>query len=104
MTLPALTAEQRAASLEKAAQVRKDRAALKAKIKANEIGLKEVLDRADTDDLVGKMRVIHLIESLPGRGRQGALTLMEKLQIADNTKVRGLGIRQREQLLEALTD
>ncbi|WAL49558.1 MULTISPECIES: integration host factor, actinobacterial type [Rhodococcus] len=104
MTLPALTAEQRAASLEKAAQVRKDRAALKAKIKANEIGLKEVLDRADTDDLVGKMRVIHLIESLPGRGRQGALTLMEKLQIAENKKVRGLGIRQREQLLAALTD
>ncbi|WP_137726395.1 integration host factor, actinobacterial type [Prescottella subtropica] len=103
MALPVLTPEQRAESLAKASRLRKERADLKAQIKAGGITITDVFERAETDDVVGKMRVIHLIESMPGRGRQGAITLMEKLQIADNKKVRGLGHRQRELLLTELT-
>lgn len=91
MSLPVLTPEQRAESLKKAAEMRKARADLKARLKAGTVKVEEVLERADSDAVVGKMRVLHLIESLPGRGRQGAISLMGRLDISEAKRVKGLG-------------
>lgn len=49
------------------------------------------------------MKVSALIESLPGYGKAKAAKIMDELGISATRRVKGLGARQREQLLEALT-
>ena len=50
MPLPSLSPEQRAAALEKAAEIRKARAELKDQLKSGKTSLAEVLGRAEGDD------------------------------------------------------
>ncbi len=40
------------------------------------------------------MRVSALLEALPGVGKVRARQIMERLQIADTRRVRGLGVNQ----------
>ena len=101
MALPTLTDEQRKAALEKAAQARHARAELRDKVKTGKVSLKEVLD--STDPIAERMKVSALIESLPGYGKAKAAKIMDELGISATRRVKGLGARQREQLLEALT-
>ena len=101
MALPPLTPEQRAAALEKAAAARKARAELKHRLKAGTTTLADVLDSGETDDAVGKMRVVALLEAMPGVGKVRAQKLIEELEISPSRKVRGLGAKQREALLKA---
>lgn len=100
MTLPQLTDEQRKAALEKAAQARHERAELRDKIKKGEISLEDVLD--SEDPIASRMKVSALIESLPGYGKAKASKIMDELGISATRRVKGLGARQREQLLEVL--
>ncbi len=98
MALPPLTPEQRAAALEKAAKARKERAEVKNKLKTNDKTLPEVLKEGQTDDVVGKMKVSALLESMPGVGKVRAKQIMERLGIAESRRVRGLGANQRTAL------
>lgn len=100
MPLPQLSDDQRKAALEKAAAARHERAELREKIKKGEITLEEVLD--SDDPIATRMKVSALIESLPGYGKAKAAKIMEELGISATRRVKGLGARQREQLLEAL--
>jgi len=95
VALPPLTPEQRAAALEKAALARRERAEVKNKLKHGGISLSEVLKAGQTDDIVGKMKVSALLESLPGVGKVRAKQIMERLGIAESRRVRGLGANQR---------
>ena len=52
------------------------------------------------DDTVGKMKVSTVLESLPGVGKVRAAKIMEKLDISATRRVRGLGAKQREALLD----
>jgi hypothetical protein len=97
---PALTPEQRAAALEKAARVRRERAEIKEKLKMNSLKLDELLRMADTDETVGKMKVVSVLESLPGLGKVKARRLMETVGISDSRRLQGLGAKQRESLLK----
>jgi len=99
MALPTLTPEQRTQALAKAAEARKKRAELKGELKSGKLSLKDVLSRSG-DDIVGKMKVSNVLESLPGVGKVRAQKLMEELDISASRRVRGLGAKQREQLLE----
>ena len=58
-----------------------------------------LLDRAG-DDVVGKMKVLAVLESLPGVGKVKARRTMESIGISESRRVRGLGSRQRSQLLD----
>ncbi len=98
MPLPTLTEEQRREALAKAAEARKKRAELKEGLKSGRVGLREVLDRKD-EDVVGKMKVSTVLESLPGVGRVRARKMMEKLDISESRRMRGLGAKQKENLL-----
>jgi hypothetical protein len=100
MALPQLTDEQRKAALEKAAAARHERAELREKIKTGEVSLEEVLN--SDDPIASRMKVTALIESLPGYGKAKATKIMDELGISSTRRVKGLGARQREQLLEAL--
>jgi hypothetical protein len=98
VALPPLTPEQRAAALEKAAAARKARAELKVRLKSSDTSLADVLRAGDTDDAIGKMKVVAVLESLPGVGKVRAQRLLEKLEISPSRRVRGLGAKQREAL------
>ena len=81
MALPVLTPEQRTQALAKAAEARKKRAELKGELKSGKRTLKDVLARSG-DDIVGKMKVSNVLESLPGVGKVRAQKLMEELDIS----------------------
>jgi hypothetical protein len=98
MALPSLTPEQRQQALAKAADARKKRAVIKGELKSGALSLKDVLARSD-DEIVGKMKVSAVLESLPGVGKVRAQKLMEELDISASRRVRGLGSKQRELLL-----
>ena len=101
MALPNLSDEQRAAALEKAKIARVARKELREKIKNGEVSIEEVLN--SDDSIAARMKVSALIESLPGYGKAKATKIMDELGISPNRRVKGLGERQRENLLEALT-
>jgi signal recognition particle GTPase len=96
---PSLSPEQRQAALEKAAVARRERAELKEKLKMGSVNLKELLDLAENSDVVGKMKVLAVLESLPGVGKVKARRTMEVIGISDTRRVRGLGEQQRKALL-----
>ena len=96
---PALTAEQRQAALEKAAEARRTRAEVKAKLKAGSLGLGELFDQGTRDDALAKLKVVSVLESLPGVGKVQARRIMEELDISESRRLRGLGRNQREGLL-----
>ena len=101
MALPQLSDEQRKEALAKAAEARKARAALREQIKNGEKTVADIL--ADVDDpVVARMRVSMLIESLPGYGKAKAAKLMEELDISASRRIKGLGTRPRDELLERL--
>jgi len=95
---PPLTDEQRKQALEKAAIARRKRAELKEQLKSGRLTLSELLGRT-ADEIVGKMKVSAVLESLPGVGRVRARKLMERLDISESRRMRGLGEKQKENLL-----
>jgi transposase len=98
VALPPLTPEQRAAALEKAAQARRVRAELKDRLKHSGTTLREILDAGETDEVVGKLKVVALLEAMPGVGKVRAARIMDKLDISPSRRVRGLGAKQRTAL------
>lgn len=100
MKPPELSEEQRAAALAKAAEARRVRAETKELLKTGTLTFAEVLDRAAEDELIGGIKVESLLASMPGTGKVKAKRLMEKHEIADNRRLRGLGDRQRAALLD----
>ena len=57
----------------------------------------------DSDDPnVGKLKVVSLLESLPGLGKVKARRMMDEVGIAENRRVQGLGAQQRAALLKQL--
>jgi hypothetical protein len=98
---PPLTAEQRQAALEKAAQARRARAELKERLKMGSVNLAELFAQAENDDIVAKMKVVAVLEALPGVGKVKARRTMEEIGISETRRVRGLGAQQREALLKS---
>ena len=94
MALPPLTPEQRSAALEKAAAARRERAAVKNRLKNAQGSLAEVIQDGQRDDVIGKMRVSALLESMPGVGKVRARQIMDELNISESRRVRGLGANQ----------
>ena len=99
---PQLSPEQRAAALEKAAAARRARAELKEKLKMGSTSIDELFAQAETDEIVGKMKVLAVLESLPGLGKVKARRIMEECEISETRRVQGLGKNQRDKLLERL--
>jgi DNA uptake protein ComE-like DNA-binding protein len=96
-TPPQLTPEQRANALAKAAEARSARAEVKNQLKMGTLTLVEAL--ASGSETVGKLKVVSLLESLPGVGKVKARKIMDEIGIADNRRVQGLGAQQKQALL-----
>ena len=99
-TPPQLTPEQRKNALDKAAAARAARAELKNQLKNGAVSLSEAL--SSTDDTVGKLKVVSLLESLPGVGKVKARKIMEEIGIAAHRRVQGRGQQQKQALLAQL--
>ncbi len=99
---PELTAEQRTAALAKAAEARRARAEVREALGSGQMTLVDALAKSD-DDLVGGIKVKAIITALPGLGKVKAFRLMDELGISENRRLRGLGRKQREALLAALS-
>ncbi|TML42321.1 MAG: integration host factor [Actinobacteria bacterium] len=100
---PALSPDQRQAALLKAAAARRQRAELKEKLKMSSITLAELLEQGERDEVVGKMKVLAVLESLPGLGKVKARRLMDTIGISETRRVQGLGVNQKEALLKELS-
>lgn len=94
MALPPLTPEQRAAALEKAAIARRERAEVKNRLKHSGTSLASVIKEGQENEVIGKMKVSALLESMPGVGKVRARQTMERLGISETRRVRGLGTNQ----------
>jgi hypothetical protein len=99
---PILTPEQRTQALAKAAAARKARAEIKDHLKTGRTSLNDLLGQAAGNDTVGKMKVLAVLESLPGTGKVKARRLMEQIGISETRRLQCLGTKQRDALLEAI--
>tara|TARA_B100001245_G_scaffold68567_1_gene48055 strand:+ start:1020 stop:1337 length:318 start_codon:yes stop_codon:yes gene_type:complete len=95
---PSLSPQQREAALAKAAAARRIRAETKDQLKSGLVSFDELLELADGDELVGKMKALAALESMPRLGKVKARRLMNEVGIADSRRLRGLGENQRSQL------
>jgi transposase len=100
VALPPLTPEQRQAALDKAAASRRERAEVKNRLKHAGATLAEVIEEGQNNEVVGKMRVSELLQSMPGIGKVRAEQVMDRLYISRTRRVRGLGVNQVAALLE----
>ena len=64
------------------------------------VSLKDLLDQGQSDEVVGKMKVLAVLESLPGLGKVKARRVMDEVGISDTRRVQGLGDQQRRKLLD----
>jgi guanylate kinase len=103
---PPLTAEARAAAAARGVAARQLRATVRTGLAGGTTRLADVLADARRDDVRGRalarMKVVDLVSSFPRIGPVRAAALMERLGIAANRRVGGLGHHQAEALLEAL--
>ena len=107
-TPPPQTPEARAAALAKAAVSRRVRAEAKEKLKIGSMNLAELYEASDRGDEAGemlsKLKVVSVLESLPGVGKVRARKLMDELDIKESRRIRGLGTNQRKALLAKFPD
>lgn len=101
MALPKLTPEEKMKALKKAQEMRSQRARIRHELKSGRSNIRAILDQA-SDDVVAKMRVAYLIESLPRIGKVRTQKIMTELGIDETRRIQGLGIRQKKALLDKL--
>jgi ribosomal protein S13 len=53
-----------------------------------------VIKEGQENEVIGKMKVSALLESMPGVGKVRAKQIMERLGISETRRVRGLGTNQ----------
>ena len=58
--------------------------------------LSELLTAADGNETIGKMKVISVLEALPGLGKVKARRLMDTVGISESRRIQGLGSNQRQ--------
>lgn len=94
MSVPSLTPEQLQGARAAATAARRHRADLKEQVRAGKLTLGAALDQASTDDVLAHIKVVDLLKALPRVGDKRAARTMEKLEIAPNRRIRGLGRHQ----------
>lgn len=67
---------------------------MKNRLKHSGASLQDVIKNGQENDVIGKMKVSALLESLPGVGKVRAKQIMERLGISESRRVRGLGSNQ----------
>lgn len=98
LVLPNLSSEEKLNALQKAQEMRAKRAEIRKKLKTGELTLEDVLDM--DGEVVNRMRVSYLLESLPRIGKITAKEIMDEIGIDASRRIQGLGTRQKRMLVE----
>ena len=98
--IPTLTTEQRLENLERAKAARQRRASILKGVADSSYTVPDVLNMADDDEVVARMKVFTLLKSVPGYGFARTQQTMKRLRIAESRRLRGLGANQRAALIE----
>ena len=85
---------------ERSVEVRRERAALKERLKAGEIGPVDVLN--DEGSVTTKIRMFAFLKNCPGVGAVGARTLLRALGLSETKTIRSLGPVQKARIVTAL--
>lgn len=85
---------------ERSVEVRRERAALKGRLKAGEISPADVLN--DEGSVAAKIRLFAFLRNCPGVGQAGARTLLRALGLSETKTIRSLGRVQKARILTAL--
>ena len=96
---PIMSAQDRSRALEAAKAARQERSALKSRVRDGSLSFAGVIEIASKNQVVAKMRVVELLESIPGYGKVRAQALMEKSAISPTRRIQGLGKLQMNALL-----
>lgn len=104
MTIPPLSDEQRQQARHAATEARRRRADIKQTLRSGERSLAEVLDLAENDDVIAHAKVIDVLKALPRVGAVRATKVMQRLDIASNRRLRGLGKHQTAALIAEFSD
>ncbi len=89
-----MTPQKRAAAVAAGARARAIRAQLCAQLKSGELALLDVLDQAESDEAIARLKVTALLQALPGIGEVKANAIVQRLGIAPTRRLRGLGPKQ----------
>jgi hypothetical protein len=101
MALPKLSLDEKKQALKKAQEVRSQRAKIRQNLKNGKTTIREVL--ADiNNDVIARMRVVYLLESLPRIGKIKTRKIMSDIGIDETRRIQGLGNRQKQALIERL--
>ncbi len=73
---------------------------MKARLKYSQGSIAEVIEQGRTDDVIGKLKVSALLESLPGVGKIKARAIMAEIGISETRRLRGLGPHQASALIQ----
>ena len=101
MVLPKLSLEEKKKALKKAQEVRSKRAQIRENLKCGKTSISEVLNDIN-NDVVARMRVVYLLESLPRIGKVKTKKIMNDIGIDETRRIQGLGNRQKQALIEKL--
>lgn len=85
---------------ERSVEVRRERAALKERLKAGEIGPVDVLN--DEGSVATKIRMFAFLKNCPGVVAVGARTLLRALGLSETKTIRSLGPVQKARIVTAL--
>jgi len=99
VTIPPLSDEQRQQARHAATEARRRRAEIKQGLRSGASTLAEVLERAEQDDVIAHTKVVDVLKSLPRVGAVRATRVMQRLDIAANRRLRGLGKHQTAALI-----
>ncbi len=99
MTIPELNDEQRQQARHAATEARRRRAEIKQALRTGERTLVEVLELAEQDDVIAHTKVVDVLRALPRVGAVRAAKVMDRLDIAANRRLRGLGKHQTAALI-----
>lgn len=85
---------------ERSVEVRRERAALKERLKAGEIAPVDVLN--DESRVAAKIRMFAFLKNCPGVGTVGARTLLRALGLSETKTIRSLGPVQKARIVTTL--
>jgi len=92
----------RRAVLDAAEDVRRRRAEVVTDLEGGRMTMGEAFELADRDELVARIKLLALLQSVPGVGKVGSRRMLASLGIPESTRTGAIRSDDRRRLLDAL--